>query len=252
MPDILSQAEVDELLAAGESINSTSFETIKDFEKYLTERRQEPEKPYGIFQQDVSMIRFFDDKKGESVLSDIVRKNEKENMGNITIPNTDIRLVNYSICPKCDTIFSFKDLKDYYSNPAPDTRFSDKTDQARRDTRMRCKECGEYFLPSLVIVDRIPKNEVQFLCRVQTVDAIESFYHLHKGRQVLTKNKSNVLKQGNKMAIVNDVNLEELSQKPVLVSNLLQYTPPDLVLSLVEGKNLANRDPLYGVWRSLN
>ena len=110
MPDVLNQSEVDALLVAVAGVSLPSFKTVEEFEKFLTKRKFEPERPYGIFQEDVSMLRFFDDKKGESVLADIVRKNEEQNMGNFVIPNTDVQLVNYSICPKCDMVYSFKDL----------------------------------------------------------------------------------------------------------------------------------------------
>ena len=196
MTEVLSEKEIDQLLAAinadddnfdlgaddtyfEESSPFTSqkrtFENIEDFESFLTKRKFEPEEVYGThsFQKAATMCRFFDSKDGESILSDIERKNSEQNMGNIVIPNTGIKLINYSICPKCKTVFSFKDLMDYYRNPKPDTAYINKGHQLREDTRVCCPECTEYFLPALVISDGTPKNEVQFLCRMQTVNAIE-------------------------------------------------------------------------------
>jgi hypothetical protein len=65
------------------------FDDIQQFEKYLLDRHQ-PEKPYGIFDKDITMCRFFESKNGEKILEDIKLKNETENMGNIKIPNTNI------------------------------------------------------------------------------------------------------------------------------------------------------------------
>jgi hypothetical protein len=258
----------------------SGFADFEEFEKYLLNRHPQ-EKPYGIFDKDITMCRFFDSKDGDKFLEDIKLKNETENMGNIQIPNTNIKLVNYSICPKCGHIFSFKDISDYYLNPRPDAAFKNKMHQYREDTRVFCIECDTYFLPSLVLVDGTPKNEVQFLCRIQTMNAIEGFY-LRKGINVLSKKNENIVKKVEKRTtetiqktgyslikrlfnkdlpekktirktkekiitgIKNDVLLKEMTEKPTLISNLIQYTPANIVLNLIEGNNVKNGDLLFG------
>jgi hypothetical protein len=221
--------------------------SIEEFEAFLTERKFEPEKTYGMFDKDITMCKFFESLDGESIHADIERKNAEQNMGNIAIPNTNIRLINYSVCPKCKTVFSFKDLMDYYKNPKPDPEFKNKAHQIREDTRVCCSECGEYFLPALVIADGTPKNEVQFLCRAQTVNAIEGFF-FKKGRHVLTKNKDNITENGNFYNIRNDVKLKRLESKPTLISNMLQYTPANLLPNLLDGTNIEKGDILFGKW----
>jgi len=248
------------------------FDDIGEFEKYLLDRHQ-PELPYGHFDKDVSICRFFDSKDGDKLLEDIRQKNEAENMGNITIPHTNIQLINYSICPKCGHVFSFKDISEYYLNPRPDPSFKNKMWQYREDTRVFCNECQTYFLPTLVIVDGTPKSEVQFLCRIQTMEAIEIFYGL-KGIKVLSRNKKNVVKRefDSKTKTVqkikhsfldqlfnttpktkqivsgikNDVLLKEIEEKPTLITNLIQYTPANIVMNLIEGTNVKNGDLLFG------
>jgi hypothetical protein len=257
------------------------FFDIEKFEKYLLDRHQ-PESPYGIGDKDIAMCRFFDSKNGDKFLADIKLKNEAENMGNICIPHTNIQLINYSICPKCGHVFSFKDLSDYYLNPRPDPLFKNKMQQYREDTRVFCNECETYFLPALVIVDGTPQKEVQFLCRIQTMNAIEDYYH-KKGIKVLSKRDENIVKKEetnitktvqnvnhsfidrlfNKnlpdkritkkitkkifSGIRNDVLLKEMEERPTLISNLIQYTPANIVLNLIEGKNVKNGDLLFGV-----
>jgi hypothetical protein len=221
--------------------------SIEEFEAFLTERKFEPEKTYGMFDKDITMCKFFESQDGETILADIERKNAEQNMGNIAIPNTNIRLINYSVCPKCKTVFSFKELMDYYKNPKPDPEFRNKAHQIREDTRARCSECGEYFLPALVIADGTPKNEVQFLCRVQTVHSIEKFF-LDKGQPVLTKNEANISKDGKFTNIRNDVELKLLESKPTLISNMLQYTPANLLSNLLDGSNVEKGDILFGKW----
>ena len=266
MTEVLSEKEIDQLLRA---INGDYYdfdlgvediypftgrkgtlETIEDFEAFLTKRKFEPEEVYGThsFQKAATMSKFFDSKDGESILADIERKNKEQNMGNITIPNTNIKLINYSVCPKCKTVFSFKDLMDYYRNPQPDTAYKNKGHQLREDTRVCCPECAEYFLPALVISDGTPKNEVQFLCRMQTVEAIEKFF-LRKGQKVLSRNKGNIHKDNELITVRNDVELHKLDSKPTLITNMLQYTQPDLIGNLIDGTNVEKGDILFGKWR---
>jgi hypothetical protein len=232
----------------------SGFDDIGEFEKYLLDRHQ-VEEPYGIFDRDITMCRFFDSKGGDKILQDIKLKNEVENMGNIHIPNTNIQLINYSVCPKCGHIFSFKDISDYYLNPISDPLFKTKAQQFREDTRVFCYECETYFLPALIISDGTPKSEVQFLCRIQTMNSIEDYYY-NKGIKALSKRQGNVVKKETAKAgknrkvirgIRNDVLLKEIEAKPTLISNLLQYTPANIVLNLIEGNNIKNGDLLFGL-----
>jgi len=227
--------------------------TIADFETFLTERRPS-EEPYGgftshDFMADVTMCHFFGSEKAESLLADIEQKNAEQGMGNVQIPNTNIRLINYSVCPLCGRIFSFKELADYYRHPETDSRFSSPGDQARNDTRVRCSDCKTWFLPALVIADGTPKNEIQFLCRNQTMDAVEKFFD-EKGKKVLTKVRSNILTDTAKgfKAVKNDVTLGEMEEKPTLIANMLQYTPANLALNMIDGSNVEKGDVLYGWW----
>jgi hypothetical protein len=125
-----------------------------------------------------------------------------------------------------------------------------KREQIREDTRVCCPVCGKYFLPALVIVDGTPKNEVQFLCRMQTVSAIEKFF-LEKGRNVLSRNKDNISKGNPFITIRNDVELKQLEPKPTLISNMLQYTPANLIPNLLDGSNVEKGDILFGKWKPI-
>jgi hypothetical protein len=258
--DFLSPDDLDQAYAAFSPLSNidSEFKNIEEFTAFLAERRQ-PEELYGHFSSghgistyEITMCRFFESKNNKNILSDIEQKNEKQGMGNFKIPNTKMKLINYSICPKCGHIFSFKELIEYYANPHPDSAFKNRAEQYREDTRIFCHECGAYFLPALVIVDGTPKNEVQFLCRVQTTIAIERFYR-DKGKGVLSTKKENVMKmelEGKTVrAIRNDVSLKQLSAKPTLISNLLQYTPANLVLNLIDGSNYQKGDVLFGAWQ---
>jgi len=74
------------------------IKSLADFEAYLI-KRSPPEEAYGMFSADVTMCRFFETKNGENILADIEQKNAEQGMGNLQIPNTNIRLINYSVCP---------------------------------------------------------------------------------------------------------------------------------------------------------
>jgi hypothetical protein len=229
------------------------FDSAEEFAAYLTWNHP-PERLYGYgnLERDVTMCRFSATKGGENLLADIERKNKSDGMGNAVIPGTNITLINFSVCPKCGHVFSFKDLRGYYLHPRPDPAFKNTADQFRNDTRVFCAECGTYFIPSLVIADGIPKTETQFLCRTQTMHAIEDFYRM-RGIKVLSRNRGNIVRRKKKcMGILNDVLLKEMESKPALISNLLQYTPPNLALNLLDGSNVRKGDLLYGSWEYRN
>ena len=250
MTEILSQEEIDQLLTAisvdGNCENK--FSSIEYFEKFMLKRNQTQEKPYGIFDKDISICSYFSSGSSEKLLEEIRLKNESEGYGNIKIPNTDITLFNYSICSKCKTIFSFNDIKKYYLNPKPDRRYNNKAHQFRTDTRVFCNNCHTYFLPSLVISDGTPRNEVQFLCRTQTIDAIENFF-IKKDVKVLTKNSNNIVLYKNLKAIKNDIYIKNLEEKPALITNMIQYTPFNLILNLIDGTNVRKGDLLFDQWK---
>jgi hypothetical protein len=249
---LVIEDKIGDLGDLGLPILDDPFSNIEEFTAFLTERHQ-PEKPYGMFSKDVTMCRFFESENNENLLADIEQKNREQGMGNFQIPNTNIKLINYSICPKCGHVFSFKELIHYYANPLPDSMFGNREEQYREDTRVFCHECNSWFLPALVIADGTPKNEVQFLCRMQTMDAIEKFYLEQTQENVLSANKENILKKEEEgktlRAVRNDVSLNHLNGKPTLISNLLQYTPANLALNLIDGSNLQKGDLLFGTWQ---
>ena len=249
MTEILSQDDIDQLLSAVSDLTSRSkFRSVKEFEKYLIKRKFKTEKPYGIFDHDISICKYFNSDNSDSLLQDIKVKNENTGIGNIKIPNTNIMLINYSFCPKCKTIFSFKEVVEYYENPIYEIRYINRANQYRQDTRVYCKNCNTYFLPSLIISDGTPKNEVQFLCRVQTIEAVEQFFD-SKNVKVLTKKQRNIIHNGKLKAIKNDVYIKDLEEKPTLITNILQYTPFKIIINLIDGTNVEKGDLLFNEWK---
>jgi hypothetical protein len=99
-----------------------------------------------------------------------------------------------------------------------------------------------------VISDGTPKNEVQFLCRVQTIDAVEKYFS-QKRINVLTKNKNNIIQRENLKAIKNDVFIKDLEEKPTLITNIIQYTPYNLIMNLIDGTNVEKGDLLFDEWK---
>jgi len=249
--EVLSQDEIDQLLTAINVGNGegNGFDRLEAFEKYLTKREYHPEKPYGLFDEDVSICRYFNSNNNDNLLADIMKKNEEQGFGNIKIPNTSITLINYSFCPKCNSIFSFKDVMNYYKKPRPDAWFKNTAHQHRNDTRVYCNNCDTYFLPSLIISDGTPKKEVQFLCRIQTIEAVEK-YMLSKNKRVLTKFSRNIIiGKNNLRAIKNDVSIKDLKEKPALITNMLQYTPYNLIMNFINGTNSIKGDLLFDEWK---
>ncbi|MDR2869155.1 MAG: hypothetical protein LBV04_01770 [Deferribacteraceae bacterium] len=245
---ILTQDEIDQLLTAVVDGSEGAFAEQEDsfdidaFEDFLT-KRTAPERPYGIFDEDISILRFFEG-GDENILADIRERNIASGYGNITIPNTAIELINYSFCPKCRTIFSFQEIADYYKNPVKSELFTSRAVQHREDTRVCCHNCGTFFLPSLIVADGAPRNEVQFLCRTQTIHAIEKFF-LSQGEKVLTQLKSNIVENNSRRTIKNDVLIKRLEPRPTLIANMIQYTPFEKIMNLVDGTNIKKGDYLF-------
>jgi len=261
MTDVLSQDEIDQLLTAIDAGDDdyrpeNKYRSVEEFSAYLLARMPTENGPvYGAeshsFVADATVVNFRNFRGGEELLADIERKNAEQNMGNHVIPGTNIKLINFSVCPKCAKIFSFKDLSNYYAKPKKDERFKDLKSQFRHDTRVYCRDCDTYFLPALVVSDGTPRSETQFLCRVQTMNAIERFYLNERGVKVLSRSKKNILTQTastTTTAVRNDVYLKDMESKPALITNLIQYTPAPLVVNLIDGSNYRKKDVLFGVW----
>jgi hypothetical protein len=223
-----------------------SFDDLSSFEEYINEMNQNfHEQVVGMFPTDSLKIDFFKDKDSEKILNEIRLKNEKEKAGNVKIPGTELEFINYSYCPNCEKIYSFSDLIKYYNKPVPNAYFKVKGQQTRKDTSVCCDQCHTYFLPALVIIKGDPLASVQFLCRMQTINAVEEYYLNKYDKKVLTLNTNNLIKRDNKNYILNDVLLSELAEKPALILNLLQYSPFDLMIKMILGENIKEGDYLF-------
>jgi hypothetical protein len=260
------------------------FENLNDFVQYISERR-EGEELYGSITQDIPLSSFFstEEKQRERVLEETKKKNKAQQMGSFQLPGTDIQLINYAPCPQCASIYSFKDLCSYYIKQRMDPQFKGMQDQQVSDTRMLCEKCNTFFFPSLLVMDgSFVKNEVQFLSRLQTMNYIESAYEA-KDIKVLSKDIKNLVKkdgfrtraimEGKEeikieflsdmflslvppppekkilKGINNDVLIKEIEEKPTLIINLLQYTPTNIALELVDGSNATKESVLFGSWQ---
>ncbi|MDX2470967.1 MAG: hypothetical protein QNL04_10375 [SAR324 cluster bacterium] len=222
-------------------------ETLKQLEDFLLERNSSSDNPIELFIKDASVIRFQNDLKSKFILSAIKQKNETKGMGTLKIKGSKIELINFTFCPKCKKAFSFKELKNEYLRPRT---IIDKTRQSKasQNARVHCLNCKTWFLPALIISDGTPTQQIEFLCRSQTIDAIE-LYMAKKGKSVLRKNNVNKMTNNDGLkAIANDLDYEDLLEYPTLLVNLMQYTPFNLVMSFLQRKNLQTREPLCGVW----
>jgi hypothetical protein len=240
MADILTQEEIDGLFDVIEDVDD--FINIDNLDDYLMNRSKDiDEKKYGIFEKNVAVSRFSTTENSENILDEIYEKNKSNKMGNKKIPNTNIELVNFSQCPFCKRVWSMKGLSEYYKKPYIEKGISAKV-IAREDTTIYCS-CNNRFNPSLLVMDGTPKNELQFLCRMQTVDAIEKFYIDSFNKKVLTKTE-NIKRKNGVVAIPSNILIEELYQRPALIINYIQYSSAELILDFIESQNM--NQLLYG------
>lgn len=228
-----------------------TWKTIDDFAEYISKRSMNsvPER-YGIFDKDATVLKFFDDPKGESILADIMAKNTETGMGNVSIPNTNIQLINYSYCPTCNKIYTQQDLRNYYDKPVVRPG-NNLRHTLRKETRVICSDCDTIFLPTLIIVDGTPKNSVQYLCRMQVVDAIENYMDETYQEKVLTRNRKNIRsREDGKIACANDLMISKLEKKPTLISNFIQYSPAPAILNFIDQTNIEKNDIVFNAWNN--
>ena len=192
------------------------------------------------------LLSFFEDPDNEKMLSEIRKKNEKDKSGRRFIEGTHIELLNFSCCPSCRRIYSFNELIFYYNNPVRNEKFRSRMDQLRNETAVCCSDCGTYFVPSLIIIHKEPKHEIQFLCRMQTIQAVERFFFGKFGNRVLSRKSKNRIEKDGKKYILNDVLLSQLAERPALILNLLQYSPANLQQNMIAGENVKRADILFG------
>ncbi|MCL2008345.1 MAG: hypothetical protein FWG77_09695 [Treponema sp.] len=259
------------------------FYTFDDFLKAILNRGA-GEKPYGFMAEVTPSSSFFKSANGQKALDEIIKKNKTDNHNSFIIPHAKLQLVNYSECPKCGKVYSYKDLLKNYQNPRPDAGFKKGREaQLREDSRMYCIGCKTYFLPALLLMDETAvKCEYQFLSIMNTLNAIEDHY-AEKGFAALSRDWSNLLKSDGVSVRVykdlddearstfatevfspkgmsppskilrgirSDIFLKELELRPTLMSNLLQYSSKnEIALNLIQGNNVDNKDTLFGIWR---
>ncbi len=201
---------------------------------------------YGENPEGSILLRFFEDTESEKMLSEIRKKNEQDKSGKFFLAGTHIELLNYSYCPSCKKIYSFTDLSYYYNNPAKSDRFAVRAEQLRRETAVCCSVCRTYFMPSLIILHKEPVAEIQYLCRMQTIEWIEQFYFGKFGKRVLSKKPKNRQEKEGKKFIMNDVFITELAERPALILNLLRYSSADLQINIINEENVLRKDILFG------
>lgn len=250
-PRRFGQAEIDGLIPVlGETPprpRTGPFATVEELAELLTSASIVEPVYAHAFAPAAPMARLSAQRDSLALLDATRALNDAEARGNFRIPGTGVELIPFAQCRKCKTQHSQGDLDRYYRSPPPDNRLG-RREQMREDTRFRCKKCRAIFLPTLVVVDGRPVTEFQYLCRIQTAHAIERYLWESTGRPVLTRNPASVMRRAGQQAIANDVCLGDLRARPTLIANMLQYTPPQFVRSLITGANLQRPEPLYGAW----
>jgi len=74
-----------------------------------------------------------------------------------------------------------------------------------------------------------------------------------KANGVLTTTRRNIVRfdsdtstNTGTAAILNNILLDDMQEKPSLISNIIQYSPASLALNMLEGTNVEKRDFLFG------
>jgi hypothetical protein len=256
---VLTQEEIDSLLCyrdgsrpltPDEHVLIHGFYYHPNIAEQVIARLLDPDPPeergvrYGIFEPDRSMVPYFDDPTAENALSDLRALNASVGQPPIYIGGTSIELMNFSKCPHCSELHSSDDLMAAYAAPVrrPGVGLHH---QMRRDTCISCQNCGTRFQPTIVIIDQSPVAERQFLCRCQTVEAVRDYTRARNGiASLLHSVPAPAAKAGSWM--INDVDINDLMERPTLIVNMAQYSPAALALRFMTGANMGADDVLFG------
>ncbi len=229
--NILTQDDIDALLQGDFSLDRILISSIEELHEYLANDDENVLKYRGLFTKEAKVVSFFGDTKSGEILNEIKAKNAAEGLKPMSFG--EINLINFSYCPNCNLAYSWNELNEYYSKPfIPEGKTT--IEIMRKDTRVKCRQCGDFYLPALLIETESPCAEVQYLCRIQLVDAIEDYME----RPVLSKKKSNLIFKPNSRkleGIKQDITINDLADDKTLVTNLIQYTPYPQTLRMVNG-----------------
>lgn len=253
---VLTDDEIEEIYVKLTKEKRTVREQSKEYGFLMNNHRiRDDDLKYGLNNENVQVVKFFDDRGGErneNVLQDIKSMNSRDNMGNVSLPDSSIEIVNFSPCPNCGHVYSFKDLFLYFQKPKRDIRFKTIQEQYLFDTKVSCVECGTEFLPSLVVINESPRSEYRMICRSQTLREICLFMKRKFRSKVLWLREENILSRFDDgieyRAWKNDLNVAHLKAEPTLFSSFIQNTPYYLVQDFLDQKNLHEAQPVFGSW----
>jgi hypothetical protein len=160
------------------------------------------------------------------------------------IAGSGVTVLNVTICPSCQSAVFLDDIVNAF-----DCRLM-QDDYPKGDLkgdRITCRHCGSQLQPTLFLW--VKSNAEEALERIDDFslcDQIEGFFE-KKGKAVLSRKQENVIKLDEKrVAIINDIDIEELAETPVVLINLLARTPAALVITFMQRENLQRKDTFMG------
>jgi len=211
---------------------------MKQLEEILLQEPESPSEPRGLFVNEAHCLSYFEGypsrEKKLGILEETKMKNSKQGVRKKCFGSVTLSTLAY--CPECLEIFSAKKLQAYYRKPYVPQGY-DLGQIMRKDTRVHCSDCDSFFMTTLIIETDTPQSEVQYLCRVQTIDFIEN----RCPQPVLSQKSDNrVFSKGEPSSFLGvrlDVSLDEIANDRVLLANFLQYTPFEQCLKLLAGQS---------------
>ncbi|MBF0103052.1 MAG: hypothetical protein HQK77_19310 [Desulfobacterales bacterium] len=276
----LYKSDVDKILTEALFNTNFAFPSMAHFEIFLMQTARPTPKTYGIFEHNAKKIKYVKNHKTAKIVEQIKELNSKNSMGNVSIPNTGITLTNFSICPVCETVYSYKDVLDYFDQPKLIEGFH--IDELReKETRIFCKHCNTFFLPLLLIenINRGFRDTYPLFSKCHTVYALEMFYLEMIGRKVLSL-LSNNFRSGHSHRYIhlsNDTNILDLIGKPgtylpcytlsindttigdllgrkhshepnyTILINVIYYSNADILVNFIKGMNQRKNDPMFNI-----
>lgn len=205
MPDILSQDEIDEILARIEKLSSTEVDALlnalmsnrepliplivprinnlEDFAEFIVYKETEnsfADSHINTFQGNHIVV-------DKWVISNAYTQSAvKEPKAIVKIGNIEIIPIN--ICPSCKNFHYDEEVQEIYAESKPSREFASKNERLKEYELIRkwksenrticCKKCKIYFQPTIVYSET--ENSDPYLCKQQTIKALDDWFQAEK------------------------------------------------------------------------
>jgi hypothetical protein len=193
--------------------------------------------------QNPSVLPMVDDSENAELIKAVRDTNNHFQLERAHVKGTGIDVLNLSLCPFCKGATSFQEIVESRFDPLTG---SENYTHEKGLIAVTCNQCDSRFQPTIgLIIKPDEGTPLTYISEIDVLRQTEAFYQT-KGKSVLSLVKQNIIGlDENRVAILNDTDVNELNEIPEVLVNLLAHTPPAHLISFIQQKNIKQRDVLY-------